>query len=365
MLAARLHTLGFPLEVADIDDPIPSNDSAVVAVLTAMVAPAMAAIRDGALPYSLPPLPFTPGIDGIGTVIEAPAGSGLNAGTIVYCDTLLHKGNAPDRDNACFAGNFGVGRDAGPRMGIWRNGCFAEKVVLPADCFTPLRSANRTDPALLCRLGWIGTAFCAFRRADLRPDRSLVVTGATGNLGVSAVALALALGVRRIVAVGRRQPALDRIRALDSRRIATANSAELGDGLHDALIAATDGGADVVADCIASTGDPTATLAAVRCMRRFGVAVLLGNVTAKLDLTYDEFLDKELTVRGSNWFDRSAVAEVDGLIDAGLLDLSIFSTETFPLGSVNEAIDASTRSTDGFKHIALAMPMNSAEDQEV
>lgn len=362
MRAARITAHGAPLEVMDIAAPVASVDSVVVDVMAAMVPPAMAQIRDAELPYVQPAVPFTPGLDCIGKVAEAHGGSGLSEDDIVYCDTLLHRGNATDCDNACFAGNFGVGAEAAPRLAIWRDGCLADKVVLPSDCVTSLRSADKTDPLLLSRLGWVGTVFGAFRRAELRPDHSLVITGATGALGVSAAALALAMGVRRVVAVGRRAEALERIRNLSARRIRTVNSAELGDGLHQALIAATAGGGDVMVDCVATTDDPTTTLAGIRSLRRFGMAVLLGNVSARLNLGYDEFLDKEITVRGSNWFERAAIAEIDGLIDSGLLDMAAFSVRAFPIEQVNDAIDTAINSRDGFEHVALDMSLRA--DQE-
>ena len=68
MKAARFHRPGEQLRVEEIPDPIIEPGAVVVKVLAAFVPPYFSEMIDGTVSYSLPPLPFTPGMDTIGEV---------------------------------------------------------------------------------------------------------------------------------------------------------------------------------------------------------------------------------------------------------------------------------------------------------
>jgi NADPH:quinone reductase-like Zn-dependent oxidoreductase len=88
---------------------------------------------------------------------------------------------------------------------IWRNGSFAEKALYPASCLTVLPEAREWDrPELLAFLASLAIADGGLRRGELRGGQTVVVNGATGNLGGAAVLAALARGAARVVATGRR-----------------------------------------------------------------------------------------------------------------------------------------------------------------
>ena len=220
MKAARFHRPGDPLSIEDIPDPVIQPGAAIVKVLSAFVPPYFAEMIDGTVSYPLPPLPFTPGMDTIGE-IEAVGNdvSGLEVGQRVFCDHFYNSVNIGGRAESCYVGVFGKGEHSERIMARWRDGSFAEKLMLPAECFTPLAGAASIDPALLVRLGWLGTCYGAFLRSDFRPGHTVVVNAATGLVGTAGVLLALAMGAGKIVAVGRKSKVLEELETLDPKRI--------------------------------------------------------------------------------------------------------------------------------------------------
>src|SRR5262249_30299097 len=157
-------------------------------------------------------------MDAIGTVESLAEGiRGLSVGDRVYCDSYFEPQYPGGIGERAFLGCFALGPDSGPLLREWPDGVYAEKVCLPVHCAIPIRSDADVSAAILCRLGWLGTAYAGLRKAHMPPGSVVVVNGASGLLGSSGVAVALALGARQIFAVGRRAAALDLVAAIDPR----------------------------------------------------------------------------------------------------------------------------------------------------
>ena len=182
MKAARFHGDRPALTVEAMPDPVPLPGSAVVEVLAAFVTASLAGYIDKPGGRMLPPMPFVPGMDTIGRVVAvADDVSGLVPGDLVYCDHWYASHNIPAAPDHCFLGYFGMGPGSRVHLERWRDGAYAEQMMLPAECMTPLgAAAERASPAQLCRLGWFGTAYGALVKARLRPARSRV-RPLTGN----------------------------------------------------------------------------------------------------------------------------------------------------------------------------------------
>ena len=355
MKAARVHQPGTPLVVEEVPEPLLRQGSALVRISSAFVPPVMAEIVGPSFHYQIPRCPFTPGLDAIG-VVEAVGEkvTGLTPGELVYCDHFFKSSDEEERDDACFLGNFGLGSDSAKPLEEWRHACFAECEVLPAECFVPLAGIEHFDTSVLCRLGWLGTAYAAFLRAGLTRGQSVVINGATGLLGAGAVLLALALGAERVVALGRRKAALDELEAIGGQRVKTICLAETSDPTT-AVRTAVDARAHVALDAVGSIDDPASTVAAIKSLGRRGVAILVGNATAVLPLGYDTILDSELTIAGSNWFTKGQMSKLIQLIAAGMFDISLFRARTFALADVNDALSEAQATPGGLDHVALRM----------
>ena len=352
MKAARFHRPGEPLRVEDVPDPVLVPGAAIVRVLSAFVPPYFAEMIDGRVSYPLPPLPFTPGMDTIGEVLEVAGDvSGLEVGERVFCDHFYNTVNIGGRAESCYVGAFGKGEASQRILARWRDGSFAHKLMLPADCFTPLGSASAVEPALLVRLGWFGTCYGALLRSAFRPGHTVVVNAATGLVGTAGVLLALAMGAGKVVACGRRRHLLEELVRVDPKRIVSVPlSGTVQD--RDAIRMAA-GPADILIDAVGDIADPLPTANAFYSLGPYGNALLVGGCMGDLPVSYKWVLDNQITILGSSWYPRAGSAEMLGMIGAGVLDVGALGARKFALDEVNEAVQWAERHSGGLTHAAL------------
>ncbi len=356
MKAARFHGDQPCLTLETMPDPVPLPGSAVVDVLAAFITASLAGYLDNPGGRMLPPMPFVPGMDTIGRISAvADDVSGLAVGDLVYCDHWYASHTVSSPPDHCFLGFFGMGAASGPHLERWRDGAYAERMMLPAECMTPLgTAAERASPAQLCRLGWFGTAYGAVVKARLQPGETVIVNGASGMVGSSGVLIALAMGASRVVALGRNRTNLDAVAALAPGRIVPV---VLTGATNDAAAireAAGGGGGNVMFDAVGTGAAPEATLAAIDALAFGGRAVLVGSgLTGPMSLDYGRVMYNETTVQGSLWFPRKAAAEMIAMIAAGTLDLSAVTPRTVGLDGINEGIREAARGGTGLSHWAV------------
>jgi alcohol dehydrogenase len=354
MKAARFHGEGPELRIEEVPEPVLQPGCAVVEVEAAFVVSSLRRTLADPSALMLPPLPFTPGMDTVGRVVAAAEDvSGLRIGEPVYCDHWYGSHNVSAVPDHCFLGYFGMGEGAMRHLARWPDGGYAKRMVLPAECMTPLGpAAGRASAAQLCRLGWFGTAYGAFVKAGLRPGDVAIVNGATGMVGTSGVLVALAMGAARVVAVGRNRAILDRVAALSPTRIAPV--ALEGSARDAEAIAAAARGARVMLDAVGRGADPGPTMAGIAALAQGGVAVLVGaGIAGPLSFDYTDLMYREVAVRGSLWFPRRAAAELVAMIGAGTLDLSAIAPKTAPLDRVNDALREAAQGSTGLSHWAV------------
>lgn len=124
------------------------------------------------------------------------------------------------------------------------NGGYAEEVCAPAAACVPVPEGMPSEHAASLLVAY-GTADLALRhRARLQPGETLLVLGAAGGVGLTAVEVGKLLGAR-VIACARTESRLSHAR----ERGADVTLAVEADGLRDAVREATNGrGADVVFD---------------------------------------------------------------------------------------------------------------------
>ncbi|MDS0299344.1 NADPH:quinone reductase [Halogeometricum sp. S1BR25-6] len=169
MRAVRFHEHGGPdvLAVDDVAEPEPGHGEVVVEVGAAGVNPVDTYFREGA--YPVPSLPFVPGSDLAGTVVDV--GDGVE--------------------------RFSLGdRVFGTGLGNGRPGTYAEQVAAPVDSLAHLSDdAELTDAAALALVGT--TAWRALvHHAGVEPAETVLVHGGSGGVGHVAVQLARTMGAR-------------------------------------------------------------------------------------------------------------------------------------------------------------------------
>jgi acryloyl-coenzyme A reductase len=166
-----------------------------------------------------------------------------------------------NRANICTSGAGFYGEQLSGGYGEFVLASERNAVVVPSSI--PLRIACTLSCAL-------GTGLHALRRASLAIGQSVVITGASGGVGIHAVGLAQLLGLHPI-AISSSEAKADRLYAAGAKDVVI--SADMS--FHRQVRDITGGeGADGV---IEITGKPS-FLSSARCLKAGGRMVLVGNV---------------------------------------------------------------------------------------
>lgn len=177
------------IEVQEHDDPEAGEREAVVDV-----AAAATNHHDLWLMYAPSPLvgeddlPFVPGLDLAGTVREAPADSGLEAGDRV----VLCPNQTCGRCERCREGPENLCE----QFSLF-HGAFAERAVAPADRLVPLPERVDLGHAAALPTAYM-TAYHMMKKAGIEAGDLVLVPGATGGVGVAAIQLLDAVGARSV-----------------------------------------------------------------------------------------------------------------------------------------------------------------------
>ncbi len=248
--------------------------------------------------------------------------------------------------------------------GFTDDGSLAELVALHhADAnlvaLPPVEDGGPTDvaaAALGCRTATAHRALA--QRAALRPGESVVVLGC-GGVGLSAVALARALGAGVVVAVDVSGAALERARELGADVVVQAGlddgGARPGGAEGDPVVAAvheaTGGGAAVAVEALGSTR----TLAqGLWSLERRGRLVQVGLLppgpdgTGRPRVAMERVISHELDVLGSHGMAAADYPGLLALVASGALRPAELVGEVLPLAEAGRAlVDLPTRAGAG------------------
>ncbi len=180
----------------------------------------------------------------------------VDAVSVNFADTLMVNGQYQTRPAPPFAAgqelagtvvvaNQADGFSPGDRVaGFTSYGAFAEKAIIQASNAAVLPDSMDSDLGSTLPVGY-GTSYHALvDRAQLQPDETLLVLGASGGVGMAAVQIGRAMGARVIAAVSSEEKAVA-ARWAGARDVIRYDQTPIRDGLE----AVTDGrGIDVVYD---------------------------------------------------------------------------------------------------------------------
>jgi len=234
-----------------------------------------------------------------GQVVLDVAACGLN-----FADLLMMKGQYQERAplpmtmGMEFAGVItalgdGVqGFSVGQRVAAFGGqGGLAEQAVCDADRCIPLPDSISMEQAAAFMVAY-GTSHLALdHRAHLQAGETLVVLGAAGGVGLTAVEIGALMGAR-VVAVARGADKLRAAEAAGAHICLDSDTTDLRQALRDL------GGADVIYDAI---GEPMAT-PALRALRPEGRFLAIGFAGGQVpQIPANILLVKNLTVIGLYW----------------------------------------------------------------
>jgi NADPH:quinone reductase-like Zn-dependent oxidoreductase len=343
MRAAVLTRFGSPLTVREMPDPAAGGGEAVVEVLATCVAPYAGEVFSGKRNYPLEP-PVVPGIGGVGRIVHiGPDATRLRVGDLVWCDCTVRSRDDALTPDITLQGWSSRG-DGGARLARYlHDGSFAELMRVPTENVYPLPARALDDPARWSALGVYLIPYGGLLAGGLEAGETLLVSGATGNLGSAAVAVALAMGAGRVIAPGRNRAALDLLLDRFGRRVRPVELT--GDETTDraAMSAAADGPIDMVLDLLPPAAPSSVARAAAMTVREYGRVVLMGGVGMlggeDLALPYPWIMRNSISVRGQWMYPRSANVGMIRIIASHALDLGPERVRTFPLAAVNEAVE--------------------------
>ncbi|WP_432253230.1 zinc-binding dehydrogenase [Streptomyces sp. HNM1019] len=353
MRGVWLEQMGEPWAVQEVADREVRPGGVLVDVVAVRVPSYTRQVLTGELNYDLP-VPLVPGPTCIGRVrAVADDVFGVTVGEVALCNSLYSSGEMSGSPDEILIGWTGSGSARSARMQHqWRHGSFAQRACYPASCVTVLPGADQwTRPELLPFLASLAIADGGLRRGGLRGGQSVIVNGATGNLGGAAVFAALARGATQVIATGRRRESLAALAELDPRVqpvVLTGDRARDG----EAIRAQTDAGADLLLDVVGNTPTTDPTLACLDALRLRGTAVLVGGVRHELALPYQRIQRQQLTVTGSFMFDSATALEVWQLVRAGTIDLTRVRAHSYDLEHFDDALDTAA-SLSGLDYTVL------------
>ncbi len=368
MIAARLHAYGAPMTLDRIEVPEPRPDDVLVEVKACGVVPNLARVVSnffGKLTPDnkmMPPLPAIFGLDPAGVVAKVgDQVRSVRPGERVYVNParscgscrMCRSGQPYDCPSWTLQGYFGRSQDI---MRAYPYGGFAQFITAPATALVRLPDNVGFEAA--ARFGYCGTAYAALRNIGAGPGSSLLVNGISGQLGLNAAQLALAMGVSKILGTGRNQKLLDRVKALAPQRIDVIAMPDAPPGPADPLVAwarkATDGyGVDGVIDCLPPGAPGSAMMRALYCLRRGGRAVNVGAVMETLPLNAFWLMTNRIGLQGSVWFTTGEGEDMAAMAGAGTLDLSALEHRVSPLSKVNEVLAGMDERNGGFTNFVI------------
>jgi alcohol dehydrogenase len=308
--------------LVDVEVPVLRPGSVLVRIEAVLITSYHASLIDGSFGVDMPPRPFTPGSEAVGT-IEAVGeeADDIRPGTRVFCDSFIERRVGTERDSA-FMGCFALTPGGRQLLAKWPDGALATHMLLPAENVSSIeRALSRTSVDTLTRLGWFGTAHSAFERTNFRAGRTVSVLGANGLLGGCAVLLALAMGASRVVAVGRSEAKLARFRTLDPR-VETATEPPTG--------------IDLAISASSSGNDPSFIERSLPGLRHGGALVILA--TPGKPPSISSLVGRNLSVLGSMWFPRKTVSTLVDMIASGVLNVECISSHCYALDDTGAAL---------------------------
>ncbi len=302
MKAMQIHTLGKPMELVDIARPTPRKGEVLVRVHACGINFGDTLIVEGNYQEKFA-LPFTPGMEICGTV-EA-LGEGVSRPTI------------------------------GTRVGAYGgSGGLADYTCISADRCVEVPSSMSHEEVAAFLVAY-GTSHLALERAGLKAGETLLVLGASGGVGLTAVELGKLMGAK-VIAVARSAEKLEVCKAAGADHLINSETDDIRD-LVKAL-----GGADVVYDPVG--GDQFK--AALRACNPLARILPLGFASGDIpQIPANILLVKNITVIGYYWGGYAVFApeiltnsfkELFNIYATGALKPHI--SHTLPLEKANEAL---------------------------
>jgi len=318
MQAAVVEKFGEPLVVREVPVPIPGSGQVLVEIFASGVCHTDLHAADGDWPVK-PTLPFTPGHEGAGTVVElGPGVTHLKLGDRVGL-AWLH--SACGHCNFCLSGWETLCLEQ-KNSGYSVNGSFAQYALAQADYLGRLpENLSFVDAAPILCAGV--TTYKGLKETETRPGEWVVISG-VGGLGHVAIQYARAMGLR-VAAVDLGPEKMALARKLGAEIAVDAKTQDPAAEIQKQI-----GGAQGVLVTAVST---IAFKQAIGMLRRGGTCVLNGLPPGEFPISIFDVVLNRYTIRGSIVGTRLDLEEALTFAADGKVKATI---ETQPLDAIND-----------------------------
>src|SRR5499427_10643047 len=300
------------LKLEDLPDPRPAAEQVVVRLRAVGVNPVDVYIRSGAYARK-PALPFIPGSDAAGE-IEA-VGANVNGYTVG--DRVFIHGTAAEHT----VGHYG--------------GAYAEVAACRLDHVYPLAAHVSFGQGAAMGVPYATAYRALFHRAATKPGETVLVHGATGGVGLAAVQIAHAHGIR-VLGTGGTEKGLQAVRQSGADAVFNHTTPNY----LDEIMKTTGGrGVDVVLEMATHINlDKDLGLLGLR-----GRIVVIGN-RGRVEIDARQAMGKDAAILGMTLFNISDpdMASINSYMMAGLANgtLKPVVGREFPLAEAARAQDA-------------------------
>lgn len=359
MRAAVLKSFGSPLVIETVPDPVLGTGEVIVDVVATRIISYAHEVLSGQRGYLLD-LPVIPGPGAIGRVRQlGPDATHLKIGDWVYCDpTVRSRDNAANPD-ITLQGLSARGEGGLRLQKYYRDGAWAQQMRVPTENAIAIGDIDTADAGAWCAMGSLLVPYGGFLAGNLQAGETVLVSGATGNFGTAAVAVALALGAGIVVATGRNAGALEQLQRRFGARVRTLQMTGVEETDRARMMEIAGGGIDLVFDILPPMASPVQARAAIMAVRPYGRVVLMGGINMQggpgLELPYAWIMRTCVTIHGVWMYPPHAPASLVKLIRSGHLRLDGFETKTFPLDQINEAITHAAKNAGPLQRTELRL----------
>ncbi|MCS3730251.1 quinone oxidoreductase family protein [Bradyrhizobium betae] len=342
MKAAVLKSFGSPLVIEDVPEPTIGTGEVVVDVVATRVLSYANEVFSGERKYLLD-LPVIPGSGGIGRVRQiGPDATHLAVGDWVLCDPTVRSRDNVQAPDITLQGWSARGEGGMKLQKHFRHGSFAQQIMVPTENVKRLGEITSAEATQWCGIGTMLVAYGGFLAARLQPGEIVLVSGATGNFGSAAVAVALAMGAVCVVAPGRNETILADLVRRFGDRVRPVKLTGNEDEDRERMKRASPGPIDCVFDIMPPSVSPNVVRAALMTVRPYGRVVLMGGVGMLggpgLELPYNWIMRDCITIHGVWMYPPDAATRLIALVRSGLLRLDHTEATEFDLDHANEAV---------------------------
>ena len=302
MRALEVQSLTGPDGLAIVDRPEPTDDGRSVIIDVAYAGVSFPDLLQTKGMYQIrPEPPFIPGVEASGIVRSAPADAGVVAGD---------------------------------RVAVWGNTCHAEVVAGHPDQVFKLPAEMSLAEGAAFVLNYQTAMFCLVDRGGLTAGESVLVLGAAGGVGTSAIQVAKGLGAGPIIGL---------VSTPEKAKVAAAAGADhtvlVSDTWKDEVLEITGGrGVDMTYDPVG--GDRF--LDGVRALARSGRLVVVGFAAGEIpSIKVNRLLLRNVSIVGAAWGEAIAAdPELARDIHARLVPLVQSGAVKPPIGQIYSFDDA-------------------------